>query len=259
MLKYEAPIKYVDGGKISIYSDWIHPTFSYSTHTLIYVSKGSLYLLCGDKKTEVSQGQILIIPPDTPYGSYKISKGNLSFFWCRFTMSDSYGNVKYKLKRNLNTNASFIAPSVIKELSSKSEDGGENEYLSFLLTTLLYSFTSNSCKVEQATPDNFSRVLGYIEENLSAPLGASTIAEHFGYNPAYFSRLFVKKTGLSPMEYIKRQRMYLAKELLIRPYDTIREIGVACGYPDEKYFSRLFKKSEGVTPTQYRKANQQSE
>ena len=57
------------------------------------------------------------------------------------------------------------------------------------------------------------------------------------------------------MEYIKNQRISLAKQLLVRPYDSVSDIGIACGYPDEKYFSRLFKKSEGMTPTQYRKAN----
>ncbi len=259
LLNYDAPIKYIDGSKISIYSDWVHPANSYSSYTLICVLKGTLYLLCGDKKSEVSAGQILIIPPDTTYGSYRISKDALSFFWCRFTMPDHSGSVKYKLKSNLSISSSFIAPTVIKELSAKSGDNSCDEYLSFLLTTLLYSFTSSSCKVEQPIQDNFSRILSYIDENISSSLGASAIAEHFGYNPAYFSRLFFKKTGQSPMEYIKTQRIYLAKELLVRPYDTIREIALACGYPDEKYFSRLFKKSEGVTPTQYRRANGQTD
>lgn len=170
-------------------------------------------------------------------------------------MSDVSCGSKYKLKNLLNTSSSYLASSLIKELSSEIEARNCEEYASFLLTTLLYSFVNNGCKVETQTGDNFSKVLSYIDENLASPLGASQVASHFGYNSAYFSRMFMKKTGLSPMEYIKKQRIMLAKELLVRPYDSVCDIGAACGYPDEKYFSRLFKKSEGMTPTQYRKLN----
>ena len=228
---------------------------SSSGYTLIYVFKGSLFLSCFDKKQELTPGNIFIVPPDTPYCSYKASKAPLSFFWCRFSMSDTATGTKYKLKNHLNSSSSYIASSLIKELAYEIESRGCEEYASFVLTTLLYSFVNNSCKIEQPVTDSFSKILSFIDENLSSPLGASQIARHFGYNPAYFSRLFMKKTGLSPMEYIKRQRIQLAKEMLIRPYDTVSDIAIACGYPDEKYFSRLFKKSEGITPTQYRRAN----
>lgn len=208
-----------------------------------------------DKKYDISAGNILIIPPDTEYFSYKPSKNVLSFFWCRFSMSDISTGSKFKLKNHLNSSASLLAPSLIREMSASTDSKDCEEYLSFVLTTLLYSFVNNTCKIEQPGTDNFAKILTYIDENLSSPMGATGIAGHFGYNPAYFSRLFMKKTGLSPMEYIKKQRIRLAKEMLVRPYDSVCDIGAACGYPDEKYFSRLFKKSEGMTPTQYRKLN----
>lgn len=245
----------MDSGKLSLYNDWVHPDMLVSVYTLIYVSKGNLFINYGDKKQEVCTGDILIVPPDTKFFSYKPSKAPLSFFWCRFSMSEISGSSKYKLDNLLSTSSSYLAASLLKELSSDIESRGCEEYASFLLTTLLYSFVNNNCKVEQTSADSFSKILSYIDDNISSSLGASQIASHFGYNPAYFSRLFMKKTGLTPMEYIKKQRIMLAKAMLIRPYDTVSDIGIACGYPDEKYFSRLFKKSEGMTPTQYRKAN----
>ncbi len=208
------------------------------------------------RKWEVAPGHIYIVPPDTVYSSYKLSKGALCFFWCRFTMSEISTGTKYKLKNLIDASSGYITGTIIRELSSGIEDGKGGEYTSFLLTSLLYSFTNTGCKVEKkSTPDQFNKILSYIEENISSSISASSIAGHFGYNPAYFTRLFTKKTGMAPMEYIKQQRIQLAKELLVRPYDSVRDIGSACGYPDEKYFSRLFKKSEGITPSQYRKEN----
>ncbi|MDP4118487.1 MAG: AraC family transcriptional regulator [Bacillota bacterium] len=159
------------------------------------------------------------------------------------------------MKNLIGPAVSYVTSSFIRELNSSFEENRCEEYTSFLLTTLLYSFANTNCKIEQTSSDSFKKILSYIDENISSPLSASEIAGHFGYNPAYFSRLFTKKTGMSPMEYIKYQRISLAKELLIRPYDSVGDIGLACGYPDEKYFSRLFRRSEGVTPSQYRKTN----
>ncbi len=252
-------MKYTDGGKLSLHNDWVHPPMISSDYTLLYVSKGSLFINSGDKRHEVSAGNLFIVPPDTEYSSYKPSKSPLSFFWCRFTMNEASSGPKYKLKDLQNTVSSYMAIPIIRELSSEVENRNCREYASFLVATLLYSFVNNGCKQESQPSDNFAKVLSYIDENISSNIGASSVASHFGYNSAYFSRLFVKKTGLTPMEYIKKQRILLAKELLVRPYDAVKDIGIACGYPDEKYFSRLFKKSEGMTPTQYRKLNYNEE
>ncbi|MBQ3054349.1 MAG: helix-turn-helix transcriptional regulator [Clostridia bacterium] len=251
-LKYDSPVKFLDGAKLSVYNEWAHLPVSNTNYTMIYVTKGTLFLQSADKRYEVSPGHILFIPPETVYGSYKLSKAPVTFYWCKFTLSETGIGTKYRLKNLVNASSSYVTNPIIKEIFSNAQSGASEEYLSFLLLTLLYSFTNGSNKIEKHTKDNFKKILSYIDENISSSLSASDIANHFGYNSAYFSRLFMKKTGVSPMEYIKRQRIFMAKELLMRPYDSVRDIGVACGYTDEKYFARLFKKAEGITPTQYR-------
>ena len=71
-------------------------------------------------------------------------------------------------------------------------------------------------------------------------------------SPYYFSKLFKQEDGRTFIEYLTGVRIHQAKMLLRNPGNSIKEIGIMCGYSDPNYFSRIFKKYEGVTPSEYR-------
>jgi YesN/AraC family two-component response regulator len=54
------------------------------------------------------------------------------------------------------------------------------------------------------------------------------------------------------LEYINRERIKLAKQILSDKKDTVSSVGYQCGFADVNYFVRLFKKSEGITPGVYK-------
>src|SRR5687768_11299785 len=64
--------------------------------------------------------------------------------------------------------------------------------------------------------------------------------------------IFKSELGLSPIQYIRQQRMRKAKELLETTYLNIKEIMIRVGVNDESHFVRDFKKVYGLSPTQYR-------
>lgn len=75
------------------------------------------------------------------------------------------------------------------------------------------------------------------------------LAAMAGLNADYYSRLFKKKMGKSPMEYLTEVRMNQAKLLLLQSRESFRSIGQRVGFQDEFYFSRKFKSSVGYSPT----------
>lgn len=68
-----------------------------------------------------------------------------------------------------------------------------------------------------------------------------------------FRKRFTAAAGASPMQYVQRIRMQMAKEQLSGSEKTVRQIAFSCGFTDPYYFSRVFKKSEGLSPLQFRK------
>ncbi|MFC5472156.1 helix-turn-helix domain-containing protein [Cohnella suwonensis] len=97
------------------------------------------------------------------------------------------------------------------------------------------------------------RILTYIEEHLLDQLTREDIAHYVHFHPSYLSRFFRKKTGWSLSEYIVRQRIEYAKEMLEQSELRISHIMSQLGYDNLSHFTRSFKKVTGYTPLQYRK------
>lgn len=65
-------------------------------------------------------------------------------------------------------------------------------------------------------------------------------------------RLFLARFGISPKQYIIKQRLNKALKLLIGEKFSVKEISSLCGFPDDKYFSRIFKEKYGYPPSKLR-------
>lgn len=77
-------------------------------------------------------------------------------------------------------------------------------------------------------------------------------------NYDYIRKLFKKETGVTPSEYLLKERMTLAQQLLSSGISnrfseySVSQIAEACGYSEPLYFSRVFKKYFGVAPSEYK-------
>ncbi|MDF2152825.1 helix-turn-helix domain-containing protein [Vibrio sp. CAU 1672] len=69
-------------------------------------------------------------------------------------------------------------------------------------------------------------------------------------------RRFKAATGESPMNYIQRIRMALARDKLDTTSLNVDQICQQVGYTDTNHFRLLFKKFHNMTPTEYRKYTQ---
>ena len=71
-------------------------------------------------------------------------------------------------------------------------------------------------------------------------------------SPSHLSRTFKKATSGSLTEYINKERISKAKELLQNTNLLTYEIAEAVGYKDATYFSSIFRKYEGISPSEYK-------
>lgn len=95
-------------------------------------------------------------------------------------------------------------------------------------------------------------ILGFMMDNYrSATL--QSVAAHFHYNPAYFSRMFRTQTGMTFSATMKEYKLRQAARLLQETGRKLNDICDEVGYKDTTQFIRSFKKLFGVTPIQYRK------
>ena len=78
------------------------------------------------------------------------------------------------------------------------------------------------------------------------------MAELCHLSGSYFSKLFLRETGENYTDFVKRQKIIWAKELLRGTGKSVNEISEELGFMDSSYFIRVFKQLEGVTPLAFR-------
>jgi AraC family transcriptional regulator len=79
------------------------------------------------------------------------------------------------------------------------------------------------------------------------------IAEELHYDYAYLSTLFSSVEGITLEQYIIRQKIEKAKELLLYDEFNLSEISSKLGYSSVAHLSSQFKKITGFTPSELKK------
>lgn len=140
-----------------------------------------------------------------------------------------------------------------------SEDRAKNIYadlnLKELMIRLLQSQHLVQVSTEAADNNNHSRlhhVVHYIHENLTEKIIVDSLCRKAYMSRNEFFKWFKEQFGISPLEYIIRERIKLAKQLLADAKNNISSVSRQCGFVDVNYFVRLFKKAEGITPGMYK-------
>ena len=95
-------------------------------------------------------------------------------------------------------------------------------------------------------------IKSYSIANLEYDHKLSDIASLFFYNEAYLGRLFKSETGESFKDFLNRERVTRAKEMLALEL-TVTEVAERVGYNSVTYFNRVFKEITGLAPTEYKR------
>ena len=95
----------------------------------------------------------------------------------------------------------------------------------------------------------------YLSDHLTQEIRTGDIAAAVGLSPYHLSRLFKSHTGLTMREYLTKERIEAAKQLLAASDRTIPQIASLLRFCDQSYFTMVFRKLTGQTPGEYRKEN----
>ncbi|GAB4029501.1 GlxA family transcriptional regulator [Spirosoma jeollabukense] len=92
----------------------------------------------------------------------------------------------------------------------------------------------------------------YIEQHLSERISFEELAAELAISRRNFDRRFTKATGNTPVTYLQRVKVEVAKSALEKGRKSIFEVMSEVGYSDDKAFREVFKKITGVSPLDYR-------
>lgn len=132
--------------------------------------------------------------------------------------------------------ANQIARSLV---TPPHRDGGQSQYI--------------EAPYQERPGQSIGSVLDWVRERLDQPLTISELASHAGMSERTFLRRFREGTGLTPLKWLRRERVFRAMGLLEKTSLGLSDISVQSGFGSVETFRSAFREIAGTPPLTYRK------
>jgi len=151
-----------------------------------------------------------------------------------------------------------IGYALLKE--SQAENPSGSLYADSLTQSLTLHLLKNYSTASYVTENlngglpayKLNKVTDFINDKLDQDLSLAELATVAGLSRFHFSRAFRRSTGMTPLQYLMRQRIERAKELLKNRDLPLVEVGLLTGFKNQSHFTTFFRKFTNLTPRAWR-------
>lgn len=241
------------------------------------VIKGKGSFVVNNEKYIASQGDILLLPPDTLHAVYPLENGELTYEALVFnkmmlgTESKDRSSTEciqplltgeYKLPHLLTKDVEGYEELLLCATDSiacaKKNRSLDDLLLKSLLLKFFWMLESREDLVKKGKREGkygsvIRPALEYMNHNYSETVTVDYLAKLVNLSKSHFMSCFKKTVGIGAIEYLLHLRMRAAMELLTDSPYSVAEVAGRCGYNNLSNFNRHFKKIVGCTPAEYRK------
>ena len=102
--------------------------------------------------------------------------------------------------------------------------------------------------------DGLGPTLDWARANLERPLSVDQMARSAGMSPRTFARRFEQQVGTTPLQWLVRERVAAARELLESTDLPIEHVADRCGFGTAASLRLHFQRVTGTSPITYRRA-----
>ncbi|GHO46267.1 hypothetical protein KSX_44300 [Ktedonospora formicarum] len=102
------------------------------------------------------------------------------------------------------------------------------------------------------TSAQLGRVTDFVRTHLGQNLSLEALAQQGGFSPYHFARLFRQTTGESPHQFVLRQRIEHAQQLIQTSDMPLAQIALESGFANQSHLTQTFKRYIGQTPHAFR-------
>jgi len=199
--------------------------------------------------------------------------GSLTFLQTNDSHTDCYApgskclhvvipsEVEQRLTRDfgIQDTACRISPSLSARFSValESEFRCADSESPLIVQALLFDLVSRHLNIiryrSSARPRWLGSLLDYLDDTFEQEWSLQNMASEMGVHPVYLCRTFSEHFDCTLGEYIRKQRVLRAWQLLAIGDSTLAEIASQSGFADQSHFTRAFKNRFGITPGGWRR------
>ena len=234
------------------------------THLVIVCLRGSGWVRGSGVRLGVRPGRLVWLSANCPHAYASSDADPWTISWAHFTGTEA---ADWRSQLGLPLSGDVAAGSVpearVPDLRlERVYEALESGYSLPRLVAAAVALRSSFCAaIQLASLDGSARpaskrvaaVVERIRESPEAPCRLGDLAAAAHLSVPHFSGLFRRQTGYAPIDYVIRQRIRRACQLLDTTEAPIGAIAAEAGYSDPYYFARSFRSVMGMSPRSYRR------
>ncbi len=243
-------------------------------HRLFFVEEGFATLVLGRERVSLCPGILIYLPSGTPY----YFEGKVKVIVINFDFTRENDNIKKSFIKSKDI-ASFDQSLVLEKdfpegfenaiilsncfevenrlekclLSSAYPSEVEDAQSSAIIKEVLCYIAKRQSSTDVALPEIVGKITLYIRQNYAREINNEEIGKALGYHSFYLNRVFKNSTGLTIHKAIIKERVRIAKRLLVETDLPVSAVATESGFCDQAQFSTAFRKYTTFTPLEYRK------
>lgn len=149
---------------------------------------------------------------------------------------------------------SFIAP--IKQIVANMDQKDRLTIFSGVMLICWALMRRSTPKIHSAEGcsrehDSVRRCMDHMRINYAQKITLDQLAQMVNLHPNYLCSVFNKYIGCSPMTYLNKVRMQIARSLLRGTDLSIKQVAERTGFNSASFFSKRFKAMMGTSPKEY--------
>jgi AraC-like DNA-binding protein len=230
-------------------------------HEFIYCLRGSGYVLSGSKQFRVDPSELAWLSGPSAHWA---NEAPWEVLWMRLDgdqVRQAWGALSVSERpvfAGLPQEETRRVFDRVRELLAGrcSPEAALNCELAQLLGYLVESRTAAGARVNRERRSDSPAISFAMEQmfsDLKRSWRAGELAKLCGLSERHFFRQFKRETGLSPIDWLRRERIRRAQGKLSDGAKRLKEVCHEVGYHDVFFFSRDFKRHTGTCPSQYRR------
>lgn len=220
------------------------------------IEKGHQSYEINNETYNVRAGEFFLIPPFLKHRVISSASGTEKYSITFTCMELSYISECSSdvIPPRFFENVRFIADEYHNAKTS-SERLIENSAFECTLMFLRLSGLQETENLRMAPADDLrlENVKAYISDNIENNITVTDIAAYCYISPKQITRIFIKHEGVTPAQFIAKQRILHIQKLLDENILSLKEISEKMHFQNEYYFNVFVKKHLGMPPGTYRK------
>jgi len=231
----------------------------HALYEIIFVYTGVGNFVIEDEVYDVSENTLFLIPP----GKWHLMNVPKDAAYDRVVLYFPKSLIPIPI--NKNSPVHFLVGNKVRELFSKLELYGKKyppesfyallcAFITELFITVIYDTAYNNAESDcnkNTMPSLVKNTIGYINRNITADLGAQSIADAMFVSRAHLCHVFSKTMQTGLMHYVNTKKMYKARSMLEKGASP-REVCEALGYKSYPTFWRNYKAHFDKLPSEER-------